>query len=79
MAGGFFVVMVPVKRGEEVPKFGTLAGGRAVRVTFPDRVDTVVLQPAGSTLDVDGRKITSPATVVIKRRDKQDMVDLAGK
>ena len=71
--------MVPVKRGEVAPTFQTLAGGKAVRVTFPDRTDTIVLQPAAGEVELDGRKITSASAVVIRRGEKQETTDLTGK
>ncbi|MHB9133749.1 MAG: hypothetical protein ACYDBB_22015 [Armatimonadota bacterium] len=77
--GGYFVVMVPVKQGEATPKFETLANGRAVRVTFPDRVDTIVLQGKGDTTSVDGQMIASPAALIVTRGEKREIVDLAGK
>jgi hypothetical protein len=77
--GGYFVVMVPVKAGDAVPTFATLAGGNAVRVTFPDRVDTIVLQPTGSTMVIDDMKITAPAALLMKRGAKQDVTILADK
>ena len=69
--------MVPVKQGEAAPTFATLAGGNAVRVTFPDRVDTIVLQPAGSTVELDGQQITSRATLIVQRGEQREVTDLA--
>lgn len=77
--GGFFTVLVPRKAGEPAPKFETLPGGNAVRVTFPDRVDTIVLQPAGSTVEVDGKTITSTAALLVQQGGKLDVVDLSAK
>ena len=77
--GGYFVAMVPVKQGEAAPKFETLAGGKAVRVIFPDRVDTIVLQPDAGTVDIDGQHITSPSALIVRRGEQQEVVDLAGK
>ena len=77
--GGYFVVMVPVKQGEAAPRFATLLGGKAVRVTFPDRVDTIVLQPAAGEVEVDGRKIASSSALVTRRGGSVEVVDLAGK
>jgi hypothetical protein len=77
--GGYFVAMVPVKRGEPAPKFQTLAGGKAVRVTFPDRTDTIVLQPAAGEVELDGKKIAATSALVIQREGKQEVIDLGGK
>jgi hypothetical protein len=75
--GGYFVAMVPVKQGEAVPKFETLAGGKAVRVTFPDRVDTVVLQPTPGEITIDGQKVTTASAVIIQRNGKSEITELA--
>jgi hypothetical protein len=77
--GGYFVAMVPVKRGEAAPQFQTLAGGRALRVIFPDRTDTIILQPAPGELEVDGQRITTTSALLIKRGEKQEVSDLTGK
>jgi hypothetical protein len=76
---GYFVAMVPVKRGEAAPKFQTLAGGKAVRVTFPDRTDTIVLQPAGGEVELDGKKIAAASALLIQREGKQEVIDLSAK
>jgi len=77
--GGYFVAMVPVKRGDAAPQFQTLAGGRALRVIFPDRTDTIILQPAPGELEVDGQRITTTSALLIKRGEKQEVSDLTGK
>jgi len=77
--GGYFVAMVPVKRGEAPPKFETLAGGKALRVSFGDRVDTIVLSPQAGELVIDGRKIVSPAALIVRRGEKTEVNDLAAK
>ena len=74
--GGYFVAMVPIKRGEAPPKFETLAGGKALRVTFPDRVDTIVLSPQGGQVVIDGRKIKTPAALVVQRGEKTTVTNL---
>ena len=74
--GGYFVAMVPIKRGEAPPKFETLAGGKALRVTFPDRVDTIVLSPRTGQVVIDGRKINTPAALVVQRGDKTTVTNL---
>jgi len=76
---GYFAVLVPRKEGEKAPQFETLSGGRAVRVTFADRVDTIVLQPAGNTLQVDEQTITDSAVVTFRRGNKLELVNLSGK
>ena len=75
--GGYFVAMVPVKEGEAAPRFQTLAGGKAVRVIFPDRTDTIVLQPAADEVELDGRRIASTSALLIQRGEKQELVPLA--
>ncbi|MFI5379433.1 MAG: hypothetical protein ACHRHE_09060 [Tepidisphaerales bacterium] len=77
--GGYFVAMVPVKHGEPAPQFQTLADGRAVRVVFPDRTDTIILQPAPGAVELDGRKISSPSALLVKRSEKQELTDLTAK
>jgi len=56
--GGYFVAMVPAKRGEAAPRFQTLAGGKAVRVIFPDRTDTIILQHAPGEVELEIRDAT---------------------
>jgi hypothetical protein len=73
--GGYFVAMVPVKQGEPAPKFATLAGGKALRVVFHDRTDTIVLQPGAEAVAVDGKTITAASAVVVRRGDRQEVVD----
>jgi len=75
--GGYFVAMVPVKQGEAAPQFETLADGKAIRVTFPDRVDTIILQSGGTEVEVSGQKITSSAALLLARGEKLEVVNLA--
>ena len=75
--GGYFVALVPVKQGEAAPRFQTVTGGKAVRVIFPDRTDTIVLQPAAGEVELDGRRIASTSAVLIHRGQQRDFVDLA--
>jgi hypothetical protein len=78
--GGFFTALVPRKVGEPAPKFETVLDGKAIRVTFADgRVDTIVLQPNGGEVEVDGQKITTPAALLIKRGEQREVIDLVGK
>jgi len=74
--GGYFVAMVPVKQNEAPPKFETLANGRALKVVFADRVDTVILQPSAAETDVEGQKIASRSALIIQRGEKKDVIDL---
>lgn len=67
--GGYFAVMVPVKAGEPAPTFATVAGGQAVKITFADRVDTVVLRRDTAPLAVDGRNVKSAAAVLRRAAD----------
>jgi hypothetical protein len=76
--GGYFVALVPLARGEAAPKFATLLDGKAIRVAFPDRVDTIVLRSAGGEIEVEGRKISSPAVLLTRRGGQQQVVDFAG-
>ena len=76
---GYFVAMVPVKQGEAPPEFETVADGRALRVTFVDRVDTIVLQPEAREMAVEGQKIRGTSALIVQRGDKTDVVELAGK
>jgi hypothetical protein len=71
------VALVPVKQGEPAPKFETLAGGKALKVLFPDRTDVVVLQPEAAELEIDGRKVTSASALIVKRGDQAEVVELA--
>jgi len=71
--------MVPVKRNEAAPKFETVAGGKALKVMFADRVDTIILKPDAGEIDVEGQKITSASALIIQRGDKKDLIDFAGK
>lgn len=70
---GYFVAIVPVKQGEAAPKFQTLAGGKALRVTFPDRTDTIILQGDGGKVEIDGRIVTAGSALLFGN----DLIDLA--
>lgn len=61
---GYFVAIVPVKQGEPVPTFETILGGKAVRVKFPDRTDTIVLQEGPGEVEVEGKKLKGAALLV---------------
>jgi hypothetical protein len=69
--------LVPVKQGEPAPRFATLADGRAIRVTFPDRTDTIVLQQEVGEVDLGGQKVTSKAVLVTEQGSQRTMTDLA--
>lgn len=76
--GGYFVALVPVKQGEAAPKFETVAGGKAVRVTFTDgRTDTIVLRRDAEPLTVDGQAIAGNAVLVSTKDGKTTVTDLA--
>ena len=74
--GGFFVAMVPVKKGKAAPAFATLGKGQAIEVVFPDRADVIILQPAAEEVEIDGHKIKSRAALLIKRGDKRELIEL---
>ena len=76
---GNFVAMVPVKHGEPAPTFQPLADGRALRVAFPDRTDTIILQPAPGEVELDGQKISSTSALLVQHGEKHELIDLAGK
>jgi hypothetical protein len=68
--GGYFVALVPVKQGEAAPKFETVAGGAAIRVTFAGgRVDTVISRNATGALDIDGTTVNAASAVVTRSAD----------
>ena len=67
--------MVPVKQGEAAPKSETLAAGRALRVTFPDRIDTIILQSAPATVQIDGQKTSAALALFLKRSGKTEKVN----
>ncbi len=76
--------MVPVKGGEKAPRFETLAGGRAVRVSFPGgpaggRTDTIILQPGPGQVQVGGQAIAAASAVVLQHSGLQEVVDLTAK
>ena len=68
-------LMVPVKQGEAAPKFETLAAGKAVRVTFPDRVDTIILQSDPGTVQIDGQQTSAASALLLKRSGKTEIVN----
>jgi hypothetical protein len=74
--GSYFVALVPVKQGEAAPKFETLLGGKAVRVTFPDRTDTIVLQREPGAVEVEGRKLNGQSFLVSNAGGKVTVTDL---
>ena len=74
--GGYFVALVPVKQGEPAPQFAVLAGGRAIRVTFSDRTDTIVLQKEAGEVDLGGQKVKSTAVLITERGGKRTVTDL---
>ncbi|HLX62262.1 MAG TPA: hypothetical protein VKX17_13360 [Planctomycetota bacterium] len=76
---GYFVVMVPVKQGEEAPRFETVAGGEALRVIFPDRTDTIVLATKPEGGEIDGKKVNTRSALLVKRGDKEELYELEGK
>jgi hypothetical protein len=62
--GGYFVAMVPVKRGDAPPKFETVLDGKAIRVTLADRIDTIVMLDEPGEVTVEGRKLNGKALLV---------------
>jgi hypothetical protein len=74
--GGYFVAMVPVKQGEPPPQFATLANGRAIRLTFPDRTDTIVLQQEPGEVDLGAQKVKGTAVLVTEQGGKRTVTDL---
>jgi hypothetical protein len=75
--GGFFVTMVPVKQGEPAPAFETILDGRAVRVTFPDRVDTVLLQTGDAECTIEGKTVKASAVLVTRKGEQVTVSPLA--
>ena len=75
--GGFFAAIVPVKQGEPTPQFATLAGGRAIRVKFPDRTDTIVMRKQPDDLDIDGLRVRGTAVLVTQQGGKRVVTDLS--
>ena len=75
--GGYFVALVPVKQGEPAPQFATLAGGRAIRVTFPDRTDTILLQKQAGEVDLGGQRVKGTAVLVTEQGGQRAVTDLA--
>ncbi len=75
--GGYFVAMVPRKAGEPMPTFATVLGGRGIRVTFPDRVDTVILTNTPETMMLDGLTLRGTAFVVTQAGGKSTVTLLA--
>jgi hypothetical protein len=75
--GGYFVAMVPVKQGEPVPQFETVAGGKAIRVKFADRTDTIMLQKEAGEVELDGQKEKGTAVLVTQQGGKRTVTDLS--
>lgn len=76
--GGYFVAMVPVKRGEPAPKFETLLDGKVLRVTFPDRMDTILLQREAAELTIAGEKVKDASVLVTTAEGKSTVTVLKG-
>jgi hypothetical protein len=74
--GGYFVVMVPVKKGETPPKFETIADGKAIRVIFPDRTDTILLNKDASEVELDGKKVKGTAVLITEQGEKRTITSL---
>ena len=72
---GYFVAMVPVKQGEAAPKFETLAAGKALRVTFPDRVDTIILQSDPGIVQIERQNTSAASALLLKRNGKTEIVN----
>jgi hypothetical protein len=72
------VALVPVKQGEPAPEFSTVAGGNAIRVKFPDRTDTILLQKDAAEVDLGGQKLKGTAVLVTDQAGKATVTDLSG-
>jgi hypothetical protein len=81
--GGYFVAIVPRKRGEPAPTFNAILDskavdeGKAIRVAFPDRVDTVVLMNQPGEAVVEGLLLQGTAFLVTKEQAKLTVTMLA--
>ncbi|OPZ87782.1 MAG: Heparinase II/III-like protein [bacterium ADurb.Bin429] len=75
--GGYFVALVPRKPEEPQPTFATVLDGNGIRVTFPDRTDTVVLLNAPGTVTLDGLILQGTAFVVTQEVVKTTVTLLA--
>jgi hypothetical protein len=53
-----------------------LTGGTALRMLFPDRMDTILLSKDNSTVDRDGQPLQGTAVPVTKRDRKRTVADL---
>jgi hypothetical protein len=75
--GGYFVALVPRKQDEPQPTYATVLGGNGIRVTFPDRTDTVVLLNQPGTVTVDDLTLQGTAFVVTQAGTKRTVTLLA--
>ena len=80
--GGYFVVLVPAKADAPAPMFETLAGGAAVRVTYPERSDVVVLRPGAAAatagvVAVEGHNLGGPAWLLRTRAGKTTVYEFS--
>ena len=73
---GYFVAMVPIKRGEPAPQFATVAGGKAIEVKFADRTDTIMLQNADVAMEISGQKVQGTAVLVTEQGGKRSVFHL---
>ena len=77
--GGYFVAMVPVKQGEEPPRFETLPGGNAIRVIFSDRTDTILLSSTPAIHGDIGVPIDARSALTVKRGENSTETDFGDK
>ncbi len=75
--GGYFVALVPRKHAEAAPTFASLLDGKAIRVTFAGRTDTVVLLNRQAEVNVEGLTLNGTAFVLTREDGKLTATMLA--
>ena len=74
--GSYLVAMIPVKQGEAPPKMETVADGKAIRVTFADRTDTIALLRGEEEVTLEGKTLKGTALLVTTKGGQTVVTDL---
>jgi len=64
--GGYFTALVPRKAEAAAPTFATVLAGQGLQVTWPDRVDTVILLNQPGKVELEGLSLEGTAFVLTK-------------
>jgi len=75
--GGFFVALVPRQHDQAGAKSETFAGGKAMRLAFPQRTDTAVVMNQPDEITLDGLTLRGTAFVLTTVPGKTTVTMLA--